>query len=232
MEANRTPRAGRIETVGAWFHLWTPRRGVEIPPAPWGRIAIVTGVAVAATAVLVVLLANDAQQEEKRAAAQASHAEIVAAAKQRAVLRVDQAVHRGQGKRLPPSRAAQATLVADLEHGITADAQARFKAHKLDTHVRSTQCKPFVRPSVPHPPPPSLAARTGRYECLAVTASVPASGRTEAASVGYPFWGTIDFVTGALVWCKVNPRPAEHGTYDELAFVPLPKQCDFVPRAG
>ena len=231
MENSRTPRASRVEIVGAWFHLWTPRRGVEIPPAPWGRIALGAGLALAAAVTLFVVLSNDAEQAGKRAGAQASRAELATAARERAKLRVDQAVHRGHGARMPASRKAQAALVADLEHAITADGQARFKAHRLDTRPLSTQCQPFVRPSVPNPPPPPLAARVGRYECLAVTSSVPASARTAAASVGFPFWGQIDFVTGAFLWCKINPRPAEHGTYAELAFVPLPKQCDFTRGA-
>ena len=37
-------KASPFEIIGAWLHIWTPPRGVEIPPVPWHKLAIGTGI--------------------------------------------------------------------------------------------------------------------------------------------------------------------------------------------
>lgn len=223
-----TRRAGRLETLGAWLHVWTPRRGVDVRPAPWRAIGIGAVVAVAALIAVVAALSGDTKRAEKRRTETLSRQEIAAAKRERARLVVEQAPRRARAKAGPPSRATQSALVGALEHSITRDAAARFKRHQVSSITRDTVCIPFVRPAKPQPPPPPLSAREGKYECVAVTGRVPKSQRTKAVISGYPFWARMDFRSGRYVWCKVNPRPAEHGTYDELAFVPPVPECDLL----
>jgi hypothetical protein len=223
-------RATRWETVGAWLHLWTPRRGTTVPPAPWRTIAIVGGLVVVAAAVGIVVATRSAEKASKREAA-VEHVKLSAAARrERARLKIEQVPHYGHAVARPPSPAAQAALVGALESSITADAQARFRAGKLDTQTRDTVCTPFVRPSVPHPPQPPVNSRAAGYECVAVTARVGRTQRTKAVIVGFPFWARVDFVSGRYHWCKINPRPAEHGTYSELAFVPPVPACNLLKK--
>ena len=34
MDSERLPRAGRLEILGAWLHVWTPPRDTYVPPPP------------------------------------------------------------------------------------------------------------------------------------------------------------------------------------------------------
>src|SRR3954452_1683992 len=51
------PRLTRWEIVGAWLHVWTPPKGLEVPPVPlrklalWGLIGAIVIAAAAAIAV-------------------------------------------------------------------------------------------------------------------------------------------------------------------------------------
>ena len=222
-------RASRLETVGAWLHVWTPRRDVEVPPAPWDRIAIGGAIALLVLVVALVVANNHHHAAARGRSHELTAAERAAALRERARLRKVQALHRA---RLPvagpPTRASQARLVTALETSITRDARERLRTGEVDKHTARTLCEPFVRPSVDHPPPPPVGARSAGYECLAVTGEVALTGRTSAARSGYPFWARVDFRSGSYAWCKVNPRPGEHGAFAELAFVPPPRACNLV----
>ena len=45
--AGNQRRASVLEIVGVWLHVWTAPRDVEIPPVPWRKLAIWTGVGAA-----------------------------------------------------------------------------------------------------------------------------------------------------------------------------------------
>ncbi|MEA2309210.1 MAG: hypothetical protein QOI65_1496 [Thermoleophilaceae bacterium] len=155
--------------------------------------------------------------------------------RERARLRRQQRPHFGRvgGGSWPlRSRVEQERMVAALEHSITRDAVARWRARKLNARAYRTVCLHLVRPNVPKPPPPPLSASQAGYECTAVTTAVPASARTDAAIIGFPFWARMNFRTGRYAWCKVNLLPSEHGIGDALAFVPLRPVCDVLPRGG
>jgi hypothetical protein len=101
-EAQRPPRASAWEIVGAWLHLWTPPRDVEVPRIPRRGAAIVAAVlaAVAAVVVLVLVPAIDSGKRagaERRARAEAAHA-----ARLRADAERDQQPHTGSAPRPAP----------------------------------------------------------------------------------------------------------------------------------
>src|SRR3954462_11703688 len=93
----RTPRrASRLETVGAWLHIWTPRRDVHVPGAPWDRIAIGAAI-VLLLVVLGLIMSVDHHHSSSRA--QVHHltaAERAAALHERARLKRVQAAHRAR----------------------------------------------------------------------------------------------------------------------------------------
>ena len=156
--------------------------------------------------------------------------------RERARLRAEQRAHffRVTGGTGWPfrSRAQQWRVVASLERAITRDSLARWHAGLLDSRVHRTECVHLVRPNRRHPPPPPLSAASAGYECTAITTFAPPSSRTERAIIGFPFWARVNFRSGRLAWCKVNLLPSEHGIGDSLAFVPLPRVCDLLPRGG
>jgi hypothetical protein len=214
---------------------------------------LILAVAVGAGVLLVTLARGDSgPSPAKRAAAERAslrslhteQARIRAAERrnpvlrrERARLRRQQRPHfgraRGGGLAWPVrSHAQQEELVTGLERSITRDANARWRAGELNARVYRTVCVHLVRPNTPHPPPPPLGAAQAGYECTAVTTTVPASSRTKASIIGFPFWARVNFREARYAWCKVNLLPSEHGIGDSLAFVPLEPVCDVLPEGG
>jgi hypothetical protein len=155
--------------------------------------------------------------------------------RERARLRREQRPHFGRARVAAwplGSHAQQDVLVGALERSITRDARGRWRAGQLNARVHATVCAHLVRPNTPRPPPPPLRSVQAGYECTAVTTSVPATSRTKASIIGFPFWARVNFRTGSYAWCKVNLLPSEHGIGDELAYVPLAPVCDLLPRGG
>ncbi|MEA2411131.1 MAG: hypothetical protein QOC77_1692 [Thermoleophilaceae bacterium] len=156
--------------------------------------------------------------------------------RERARLRAEQRPHfdRARAAAAWPlvSHSQQDGLVRALERSITRDALARWHAGELNARVHGTVCVHLVRPNTPRPPPPPLSAAQAGYECTAVTTSVPATSRTKASIIGFPFWARVNFRARRYAWCKVNLLPSEHGIGDELAFVPLAPVCDVLPHGG
>ena len=64
-------RASVLEILGAWLHVWTPPRDVEIPPVPWRKLAIWAGVgAVVLGVALAVMIPRINEGKDERAAAE------------------------------------------------------------------------------------------------------------------------------------------------------------------
>jgi hypothetical protein len=225
---SRLLRASPWEVVGAWLHIWTPRRDTYIPPVPvWRLLAAValSAAAITGTALILTESKDRAQERERRASAAAD-------ARTRVVLAREQTPRHA---RLPGTATAGVTaselperrlrMVHGVEAAITADAQARHAGGQLDARVESTRCVPYVRPRPLRPPEPPLTAARGKYECLAVTRPIEPTAVSAAGNLGYPFWARVDFRHGRVVWCKVNPRSAERGIGGDV-YVGLPRECD------
>jgi hypothetical protein len=225
---DRLPRASTWEIVGAWLHIWTPRRGTYVPPVPVFRLLAAAALIVAAAAALTVKLGDwkdEARERERRA-------EIASAVRFRARLAREQAPRR---VRVPGAATAGANddevprrrrrLLDALERAITDDARARHERGSLSSRVDHTECKPYVRPAVERPPEPPLRAARWRYECLGITSRIQSSSVSAAGSLGYPFWVWVDFRRGRAAWCKVNPRSAERGIGGDR-YVALHPDCD------
>jgi hypothetical protein len=122
-----------------------------------------------------------------------------------------------------PVRARQELVVA-LGREIKADAQARARAGTLTGPVLRVTCAPYP----PRPVPPS--GRVVGYSCLATTEDIKYGGYTVGA-FGDPFWARIDFATGRLAWCRINPLPGETAAGSEAAAVPLAPVCNLLRPA-
>ena len=215
-------RASLGEIVGAWLRVWTPRRDVYIPPVPVFRIllALVLLVGGIVATAIIVEHGKEAGRERDR------RAEAAAVAQIRARVARDQIPRHA---RVGAPTQSHARTEHALEAAITRDSQQRFARHALDNRVKHTNCIPFLRPTVPHPPQPPPGAASGKYECLGVTASLGPTPATRGGDFGYPFWARVDFRHGTAVWCKINPRPGELGVGGDV-FVPLAPACDLLGR--
>jgi len=84
------PRAAWWEVLGAWLHIWTPPRGVVVPPVPWRWVAV-AGVALGAlVAVVLLVVAPRVDEGKRRGAAEQARQTAEARREQAAVLRRDQ----------------------------------------------------------------------------------------------------------------------------------------------
>jgi hypothetical protein len=219
---------GALETIAIRLHISPAPTDVPVPPFPWARVLAVAGVLAALAGASVLALAGQKDDTVRRERA-------ATATERRAIEARVKAEQAPQRARLAPSLAGvsepaervarRERLVAALEEAITADAQERRRSGALPADVSRTVCAPFVRPKRANPPQPPPAARSGRYECFAVSSELPATERTEAVVGGFPFWARVDFERGSAVWCKVRPRPAEGGVTGSID-VPLPRACE------
>jgi hypothetical protein len=203
---SQPPRLKRYELVGAWLHVWTPPKGVEVPPVPvrrlliWGAVvAVVLGGAAA-----VIVPAID--KGKRRGAAERARAEQAYVAREKARLAKDQTPRSGRSTtRTATDAGTRALVLADMRAAITSDARARARAGTIDGPISRTTCD--VVPSLTN-------AQRGIYRCLAVSGSEDNSVKGFSLLTGYSFIANVDFTHGSFVWCKLNPRPGERARGD------------------
>jgi hypothetical protein len=187
------------EVVGAWLHVWTPPKDVEVPPVPWRWVFLVAAglVGLVVVAMLTVVPALDTGKEKGRA----EQERMAAASKsaQVAHLRRDQrativALHRGN-------------IEQQVAAAVGAGARARIRSGELKGgRVVSTECDR----------PDRVSGGRLYYYCLAV------QERTSLARTGLPFVALVSRDRRSLAWCKINPRGGEAVSTIE---VPLPRVC-------
>ena len=212
-----------MEVLGAWLGLWTPPRGVVVPPVPWRTVAAIAAaflVALVTTAIVVIprVVENRDAARDRAARAEAErHAAFLESVGR------EQHPRRGHGPRDPGSQvargervAARTALLASAKSGIRVDA-----ADRTGKEIRGVTCKPFPRSVNAEPPTEQLARRAAAYDCIAVTARF--GGRSTPGGegvIGTPFRLAVHFATGAFAWCRIVPL----GDRDRLTH-PLPAAC-------
>jgi hypothetical protein len=207
-------RASVPEIVGAWLHVWTPPRDVEIPPVPWRKLAVAGAIAVLVCggAAAAIVPAID-RGKERRAAKERAQTAAINAAERRRIIH-EQIPRHARAPELRPSRTA---LLARVQRDISRDAAARVRAGELKGPVGGTSCRPATDPR-PRPD-------QGVFDCLTVVRQVIPSGASGAGAIGYPFRAVVDWRTFAYTWCKTNPVPAELEVPDPRTLVELPPAC-------
>jgi hypothetical protein len=209
-------RASLPEIVGAWLHVWTPPRDVEIPPVPWRKLAIGTGIgAVLCAAALAAIVPAIDRGKERRAAHARAQAAAERAAERRRIVREQRPRHgRAAALRAQGGRAA---LLAHVESAISRDAAARVRAGELRGPVGPTSCQPAAD-AVSRP-------ERGVFNCLTLVRRIRASAGNAAGALGYPFRAVLDYRTFAYTWCKTNPVPGELVVPDPRTVIELPRAC-------
>jgi hypothetical protein len=223
-------KLSRWEVLGAWTHLWTPPRDVDVPPVPWRALGIGAAV-LAVLGVLVVAFGIPAVNQDNKSAADRERAAHEAQLRARLRLLAGiQIAHRSTAEPATTVEERRA-LVGKLESVILADVRARARRHEygITDRVRRVECRPGRRSGaggvVPEDNPARLRAG---YDCTAVTSDITGHA---GAVIGYPFKGVIDFRTGALVWCRTNPPPGEQVAADPSKLPRVPGEC-VDPGAG
>jgi hypothetical protein len=207
-----TRRASVPEIVGAWLHVWTPPRDVEVPPVPWRKLAIGALVlAVVCGAAAAVIVPAIDRGKERRASHEAARAAAIRAAERRRIVR-EQRPRQGHAAGL-----RDGALLAAAQRAISRDAAARVRAGELQGPVGPTRCAPA----------PDARPAPGRalFDCLTVVGEIKSSAANGAGAIGYPFRAVLDYRTSSYVWCKTNPVPGERIVPDPRTVIELPRVC-------
>jgi hypothetical protein len=182
---------------------------------PRGRLAAKVGgtlLVVAVTVAAIVLLPRIAESNRERKADERRQAAAALAARVERI-RAEQRPHRARAE----AGAPRATVLAELEAAILADARARAKTGKLHGPApKRVECE-LLSGDKPE------TARVA-YDCIAVTSDLPSGESSPGGVLGHPFRAVADYSTGRFTWCKVSGRPAE-GSLTSPGLVRLPRAC-------
>jgi hypothetical protein len=177
----------------------------------WGKVAV--GLLLAALAALAAVLvppaldnAGENRANQRRAAA-ANFAEI------RRMLVEDQRPRRATLSL--PAGAVPAEIARLVAPHVQADARTRVRAGTLDGPIEQTSCRPLRR---------SQDAGSLVLTCLAEQFREADAYRDRDVVSGYRFRARVDLATGAVAWCKENPRPL-HPDTEEFVVVDLSRAC-------
>jgi hypothetical protein len=218
-------RASAFEVVGVWLHVWTAPRDVDVPPVPWRKLAIGTGIgAVVLAAALAVMIPRIDSGKTLRAAqdrAFKNHAIAVNRARivheQRPRHGADAALEPAAGATATEVAAARTQLVHSVESAILADSQARSRAGEMRKVEGPTTCSPT--------PGTKTGGPIGVFDCFTVSRRIQGTERTSAGIIGYPFRAVVDFRTFSYAWCKTEQFPGEKLIPDPRLVVQLPPAC-------
>jgi hypothetical protein len=179
--------------------------------SPLGKAAV--ALALAALAALAAALVPPAldnaseNRENQRRATAANFAEI------RRTLVEDQRPRRATLSL--PADAAPAEIARRVTPHVMADARTRVRAGSLEGPIEGTRCRPVRR---------TQEAGALVLTCLAELFREEGAYLGRDIVSGYRFRARVDLATGAVAWCKENPRPL-HPATGEFVVVPISRAC-------
>jgi hypothetical protein len=178
---------------------------------PLGKVAV--ALALAALVALAVVLVPPAldnageNRENQRRAAAANLEEI------RRTLIEDQRPRRAT--LALPANVVAAEIAPRVARRVTADARARVRAGTLEGPIERTSCRPVRR---------SQEAGSLVLTCLAEQFREGDAYLDRDVVSGYRFRARVKLSTGAVAWCKENPRPL-HPDQEEFVVVQVSRAC-------
>jgi len=223
--AGNQRRASALEILGVWLHVWTAPRDVEVPPIPWRKLAIWTGVGALVLGIaLAIMIPRINEGKSERAASAAAEQARVRALNRERVIKLQQP-RTGEFASLKPAKnagpaaevAARAQLVAGVETAITADAQKRAAAGEISKVQGPTTCSPTAGGPTSGP--------LGVFDCYTVVRKVPKVKTNVAGSIGYPFRAVVNYSTFTYTFCRTEQFPGEQLIPDPRTVVQLPAAC-------
>ena len=223
--AGNQRRASALEILGVWLHVWTAPRDVEVPPIPWRKLAIWTGVGALVLGIaLAIMIPRINEGKSERAASAAAEQARLRALNRERVIKLQQP-RTGEFASLKPAKnagpaaevAARAQLVAGVETAITADAQKRAAAGEISKVQGPTTCSPTAGGPTSGP--------LGVFDCYTVVRKVPKVETNVAGSIGYPFRAVVNYSTFTYTFCRTEQFPGEQLIPDPRTVVQLPAAC-------
>lgn len=180
-----------------------------------GALLLVGGV------VAAILLAPEIDEAKERDAARRERIEERRQEERRqTALRVQ----RARTGSVPVVRSERGRMLDLVAERILGDARRRAASGELARTARLIECEPFPRSATTVDPRRDLAARRGRYTCLAVTIRRGETEHSAAFDIGYPYRVAMDFQTGRYGFCRVVEQPGE-GALRGRPLAPLSEAC-------
>ena len=225
MQPAQEQKASVFEIVGAWLHIWTPPRDVPIPPVPWRKLAIGTGIgAVIVGIALAIMVPRIDDSKTEYAAEYAAFKERV---RQENVARINksQTARFGDAKALLPAagasaaevEAAKAQLMDKVEADMYADAKARAQTGEIKPVTAPPTCDRAI--GTPETGP------VGVFNCFIQTTPIEQSSKNLAGALGYPFRAVVHYDTFTYAWCKAELVPGEKLVVAPESAPLLPPAC-------
>ena len=208
-----------------WLHVWTAPRDVEVPPVPWRKVAVLTGVGalLVGIALAVMIPRINAGKADRARAAAAEQARLRAANRER-VLKLQQprtggfvALKPGKDASAAEVAAARAQLVTSVQNAITADARKRAAAGEISKVQGPTTCT--------HAAGTPESGSIGVFDCYTVVRKVPKVKTNVAGSIGYPFRAVVNYDAFTYAFCRTEQFPGEQLIPDPRTVVQLPAAC-------
>jgi hypothetical protein len=223
--AGNQRRASVLEILGAWLHIWTAPRDVEVPPIPWRKVAVLTGVGALVVGIaLAVMIPRINEGKAERARADAAKEAQVRAANRERVIKLQQP-RTGRFVALKPEKnaspaevaSARARFLSSVQTAITADAQKRAAAGEISRVQGPTTCTRAAGTRASGP--------VGVFDCYTVVRKVPKVKTNVAGSIGYPFRAVLDYKAFTYAFCRTEQFPGEQLIPDPRTVVQLPSAC-------
>jgi hypothetical protein len=223
--AGNQRRASVLEILGAWLHIWTAPRDVEVPPIPWRKVAVLTGVGALVVGIaLAVMIPRINEGKAERARADAAKEAQVRAANRERVIKLQQP-RTGRFVALKPEKnaspaevaSARARFLSSVQTAITADAQKRAAAGEISRVQGPTTCTRAAGTRASGP--------VGVFDCYTVVRKVPKVKTNVAGSIGYPFRAVVNYDAATYAFCRTEQFPGEQLIPDPRTVVQLPAAC-------
>ena len=223
--AGNQRRASALEILGVWLHVWTAPRDVEVPPIPWRKLAIWTGVGALVLGIaLAIMIPRINEGKSERAASAAAEQARVRALNRERVIKLQQP-RTGEFAALKPAAGASAVevqsarqqFVTSIESAITADAQKRAATGEISKVQGPTTCT--------HTAGTPESGPIGVFDCYTVVRKVPKVETNVAGSIGYPFRAVVNYSTFTYAFCRTEQFPGEQLIPDPRTVVQLPAAC-------
>jgi hypothetical protein len=227
MQSAQTPerRASVPEIIGAWLHIWTPPRDARVPPIPWRKLAIGTGIGLVIVGIALVIMVPRIDDNKEQTAKANAAFKAAAVAHNRARINKSQTPRHGEAQTLLPKVGAPAgeqalakvKLLNAVEASIFADAKQRAAAGEIRPVIGPTTCQ--------HVPGTPTEGDVGVYDCFVVTHKFNATDRSAKGAVGYPFRAVLNYKDFTYNFCKTEQVPGEMLVLNQKDVTLLPAAC-------
>jgi hypothetical protein len=205
--------------------VWTPPRGVDIPPVPWRKVAIGFGVGALIVGIALAILVPRIDSTKDRNAAEEAAFQARVQREQGARITKAQRASFGEAKALAPGAGASASEIEDargklrsaMEAALYADAKSRGASGEIKPVTGPPTCE--RAPGTPE------AGAYGVFDCFVPTSAIAASERNMAGSLGYPWRAVVHYDTFTYAYCRSEPIPGEKAVVTDNAAIQLPDAC-------